>query len=146
MMPRHGSSRKLSVLTGRQFSYDTHWRAIPGRPGGRTPVGDPAAAASRARAKAIADAQPLEPCDTVLPLEECDVEPTTVGTRLFCLALSHRPSSARLLLQAATAAERERWLAVARRCVLSPKISCTPIPLLHVCIVGTACAFKSQRR
>ena len=114
------------VLSGRQFSYDAHWRSIPGRPGGRTPVGDPAAAASRARAKAIAEGLQLNTgpyVPTVLNLDECDVEPAAAGrSRTFCVALKHRPSGARLLMQCQTELERGRWVDLATECSDRSKI------------------------
>ena len=98
------------VLTGQQFSFDAHWRCIPGRPGGRTPLGDPAAAASRARAKAIKEGLELQPGDTVFDLDQTDVDKGALGNgRTRCLSLTHRTAQVRLLMQCQTEEECNSW-------------------------------------
>lgn len=98
------------VLTGQQFSFDAHWRCIPGRPGGRTPPGDPAAAASRARAKAIAEGLELQAGDTVFNLHETDkIDKISIGSRTTCVSLTHRSARVKLLMQCQTEAECDDW-------------------------------------
>jgi hypothetical protein len=99
------------VLTGQQFSFDANWRCIPGRPGGRTPLGDPAAAASRARAKAIAEGLELQAGDTVFNLNETDkIDKVSLGNgRTTCVCLTQWSARVKLLMQCQTESECESW-------------------------------------
>ena len=98
------------VLTGQQFSFDAHWRCIPGRPGGRTPLGDPAAAASRARAKAIKEGLELQAGDTVFNLDQTDVDKGAFENgRRLCVSLTHQTAQVRLLIQCQTEEECNSW-------------------------------------